>query len=207
MASAAFRDPTNLSKWIKGFLYGLVATNIVSILFSITNYYTGTEGNIQSGAKGLVVGLEGLAMLVTIVGAGILILIWIYRASRNLRYLGADGLGYSPGWSVGWYFIPLANLWKPYGAVREIWQASSNPQNWQYEPVPAILSWWWFFWLGTNILANISFRLSGKDDNMSILLDVVSSAMYIPLCIVFISIITSIQKNQTRLNLSQNVFA
>src|SRR5262249_29946861 len=46
--------------------------------------------------------------------AGIALLVWVYRANRNARALGAEGLAYSPGWSVGWFFVPLANLVMPY---------------------------------------------------------------------------------------------
>src|SRR5687768_12102237 len=32
---------------------------------------------------------------------------WIYRAHANLREAGLDQLRYSPGWTVGSYFVPL----------------------------------------------------------------------------------------------------
>jgi hypothetical protein len=52
---------------------------------------------------------------------------------------------YTPGWSVGWFFVPLANLVMPYLVIREIWQASGPGQgaNWRRAPVSAVLSVWW----------------------------------------------------------------
>ena len=35
--------------------------------------------------------------------------IWIHGSAVNARRLGAGGLDVSPGWAVGWYFIPFAN--------------------------------------------------------------------------------------------------
>ena len=65
----------------------------------------------------------------------------------------------SPGWAVGWYFVPFANLVKPYQGMKEAWMASHFRDNWHGEPTPALLVWWWGLWLVTNILANISFRI------------------------------------------------
>jgi heme/copper-type cytochrome/quinol oxidase subunit 2 len=41
-------------------------------------------------------------------------LIWEYRAYKNLSALNAQNLEHSPGWAVGWWFIPFANLVKPF---------------------------------------------------------------------------------------------
>ena len=41
----------------------------------------------------------------------------------------ADHESFTPGWSVGWFFVPIMNPWKPFQAMREIWQASAEPGN------------------------------------------------------------------------------
>ena len=79
--------------------------------------------------------------------SGILILAWTYRANANARGLGAVGMRFTPAWSVGWYFIPVANLVKPYDAMREIWKASAHPQGWSQNTEPLSLRWWWIFLL------------------------------------------------------------
>ncbi len=65
--------------------------------------------------------------------SGILILKRIYQSNQNARYLGAKDMAFTPAWSIGIYFIPIVSLWKPYQAMKEIWQASQNPNNWQIE--------------------------------------------------------------------------
>src|SRR5688572_5676802 len=47
-----------------------------------------------------------LVLVVSIIVVGM----WIYRAHANLSDAGVDGLEFTPGWAVGWYFIPIANL-------------------------------------------------------------------------------------------------
>lgn len=78
---------------------------------------------------------------------------WIHRASRNLSALGAEGQRFSPGWSVGWWFVPLAMLIVPYRVVKEIW-LGSYPQSgdrgagaWRDAPVSPLLGWWWAAWV------------------------------------------------------------
>jgi hypothetical protein len=74
-------------------------------------------------------GIIAILQLVNLVVLIVLFCIWIYRANSNARQLGATDMQFSPGWSVGWYFIPIANLWKPYQAMCEIWRASRRTGN------------------------------------------------------------------------------
>ena len=54
-------------------------------------------------------------------------LMWIFRASRNLRPLGTQNQRYSPEGAVGWWFVPVANLLIPYKVVKEL-SVGSHPQ-------------------------------------------------------------------------------
>jgi hypothetical protein len=74
-----------------------------------------------------------------------LFLMWVYRVNRNVRALGAEGLRYTPGWSVGWFFIPIWNLFMPYKVIKELWQANSSSSNleWRSAPVSPVLGTWW----------------------------------------------------------------
>jgi hypothetical protein len=75
----------------------------------------------------------------------ILLLIWLYRVSRNTWSLGVEGMRYTPGWSVGWFFVPLAGLVMPYNVVSELWQANSpNPTGqWRQAAVSPVVGAWW----------------------------------------------------------------
>ena len=50
------------------------------------------------------------------------------RANRNARAFGSS-MSISPGWAAGWFFVPIANLWMPYQAMKEIWQGSDPDPN------------------------------------------------------------------------------
>jgi hypothetical protein len=77
----------------------------------------------ETEANDLRQGMIGLAQFGTRITLIVLICIWP-RANRNARALGATGMRFTPGWCVGWYFVPIMNLFRPYQAMKEIWMAS-----------------------------------------------------------------------------------
>ena len=207
-----FREPTALRNWTKGFLYIQIVMTIVAIISCLFEYrflddirndvFVSQETAMAIGdandSRQAVVGILQLAVFVV---TGILVLLWIYRANYNAHVLGASGMRFSPGWSIGWYFIPILNLWKPYQVMKEIWQASSNPQDWKRQKVSSLLPWWWFLWLTTGIAANASFRLGADareiDELMqSNLLTQLSDLIVIALTLVLITIINRIHHMQ-----------
>jgi len=73
--------------------------------------------------------------------------IWQHRAQTNAIELAGGGLRFTPGWAVGWWFIPIANLWKPFQAVRELWKASHGGVAWQSLRTWPVIGWWWAIWM------------------------------------------------------------
>jgi len=102
------------------------------------------------------------AYTLAIIATGIIVLRWIHQASSNAHVLSRASMAMtmSPGWTVGFFFVPIMSLWKPFRGVRETWQASENPEDPMAVPVPAVLRWWWGAWITMTILSNISIRLS-----------------------------------------------
>jgi len=93
-------------------------------------------------------------------------LLWLHRAYRNLPALGAVKLDTTPGWAVGYFFIPFVNLFKPFQVVKEIWRESTPGMETQTSfgggysrtGTPALVGWWWAFW----IIANVALRVSDR---------------------------------------------
>lgn len=103
--------------------------------------------------------------------SGVLVLAWTWRANANARGLGAAGMRFTPAWSVGWYFVPLANLVKPYDAMREIWLASAFPEGWSNQAEPLRLRWWWVFLLVAVGLGVLAPFLADRARGMETLID------------------------------------
>ena len=135
-----FKNADGLTRWTRWFLYGQVGLGVVAMLSSLLEFQL--LADLESGvyiseasavaaaeASDARQGLVGTAQVLIYLISGVLILMWIYRANHNARALGAANMDFTPGWSVGWYFIPIANLWKPYQAMKEIWKASASPSS------------------------------------------------------------------------------
>jgi hypothetical protein len=76
----------------------------------------------------------GLLVGLVTVAAVIVACIWQHRAATAARALGIPS-PYSPAWGVGCWFVPVVNLWMPYGAVRACLPAG-HPER------PRVLRWW-----------------------------------------------------------------
>jgi hypothetical protein len=145
--------------------------------------------------------LAFLAFIVIVV-AGIMVLRSIYRANKNLHARNVPGLEYTPGWCVGWFFVPVAALWKPYQAVKEIWMASTDPVH-QSVDRPGIFPVWWTLFIISNITGTSSARLafSAKDvgtQQLSDLLGIISTVVSIPEAVLIVIILRQIAAAQTR---------
>lgn len=207
-----FRDPTGLTKWTKWFLYAQVVVALIAIISGMLEYqllsdfkngvYSSQDQAVAAGeASDVRQGIVGIVQMIIFIISGILILKWIHRANYNARQLGAKDMLFTPGWSIGWYFIPIANLWKPYQAMKEIWKASSNPQSWSTEPVSSMLPWWWFFWIVSGMLGNASFRLAMRAEEIDAFLTAnvvtqLSDVTGIPLSLIVLGIISRVYEMQ-----------
>lgn len=95
------------------------------------------------------VGGEELLYVLGMLATAIPWLIWEFRAQSNLKAFGLDPR-WAPGWAVGWWFIPVANLAMPLVVMAELWRGSDPaavPGGWRRRPVGALLVLWWVAWL------------------------------------------------------------
>lgn len=144
-----FRDLSGLTRWVQAFLvvdialYLLAALSEMVELILLARAQAGEDMEAMLNWSDLAQG--GLALLQTTPSTILLVLFlrWVYLANLNVRALGALHLRFTPGWAVGWYFIPIANFWMPYLAMKEIWQASLDPEQWLGVRLPRVFAWWW----------------------------------------------------------------
>jgi hypothetical protein len=147
--------------------------------------------------------LVRMAVIVVAIVAGFIVLKWIYRANRNAHAF-ATGLNTPPPWAVGWFFVPVAFLWKPFGAMSETWRASHDPAKWKTGVVPGLLRVWWGFWLSGILAGNLSFRAGLRAENTANLavataLELISAVLTLGAGLALRSIIRRITARQTDL--------
>jgi len=197
------KDPTSLTNFLKAILWISLGLIIISMLsdFMQINLLSGSfsqaEAESNDARQQIIVVLRLVAMAV----AGFAFLKWVLLANFNCHGFGVPGMKFTPGWSIGWYFIPIANFWKPYQAMKEIWKVSTNPNDWQNEAGSPLLERWWASWLIFNILAQISYRASSRVDTISSLeaattVSTVSGVVEISLYIAAIQLVSTIFTKQ-----------
>jgi hypothetical protein len=191
-----FKDPSRLTRVAVICLWIYLACDTAFGLATLFSYVTNPDPDpLELGIADLI----GLADFVTVIVCFVVVGCWIYRVSANAHVI-SDDMTISPGWAVGWYFVPFANLVKPYQGMKEAWMASHFRDNWHGEPTPALLGWWWGLWLVTSIMSNISFRISmnfpGEALGAVVFLDVVATALNIPLCLILITMMQRLCRAQ-----------
>lgn len=95
-------------------------------------------------------GFQLLALIPTIV----LWLIWQYRHAKNAQALGARGLG--PGWAIGGWFIPVANLVLGPLQLSQSAKASDPDAPPGQGTLPAVVVLWWVLFALQSVLSAVA---------------------------------------------------
>lgn len=147
-----YRDNRRLARWLLGLLgLGIFvhATRIaVNLIYSLGTWL---DDEVLSARIEAVFGWSQVAAISVM----IVFSVWIVRSAKNAwLFAGLDRGTWrrgsspacpkdTPGWALGWYFIPIASFWRPFGAMRDIVRASTLDAG-----LPGwLLPTWWTLWL------------------------------------------------------------
>jgi len=113
-----------------------------------------------SDTRQMILGLgQGILALTSF----IFFMMWVHRSNNNIRALTEESMEYTPGWAVGWFFIPICALYKPYFVIKEIWIMCSKHSNLKRFSVVGL---WWTFWLISSCLSKLSTKLQLKAEDI-----------------------------------------
>lgn len=212
-SDSVFDSAHTLARWVMILLAIVVLVDIIAVIsdfaeISLLNRieagrvvtWSQAETNDDRQAA---IGMAALAIFIITV---IFFLMWIHRAYKNLRALGARDLRYSPGWAVGGWFVPFLNLVRPFQVVTEIWKASDprvmDGESWRNTPSPLLIPSWWALWLITGFMGWFVMRVAfGEQETISELLAgswalLISHAIDIPAAILAIFVVRGIDARQ-----------
>ena len=139
--------PSDLTKYTVFALWALVVMSFVAILSDVMQL--NLLENIRSITTEEADSNDQRVLIVEIIHVGIIliasvmVLVWKYKANENCHGFGAHEMRFTPGWAVGWNFVPFMNLFRPYQVMQEIWKVSSDPVKWQSQTGGTIIQWWW----------------------------------------------------------------
>lgn len=138
-----------------GFALVHVYQNVV-----INRFIEGSVGIDALSQSDGVVGFAAIGSIFVILCAFAVNGRFLYLASRNAQLINDDPKAITPGWFVGWYFVPIANLWMPFTAMKQTWGRLFPSQS----DTPQWLAIWWFSWVGMNIFDRILSRMAVPDN-------------------------------------------
>jgi hypothetical protein len=162
----------------------------------------------DSATERLYLGVVSLYVVIYLVTAAVF-LMWLHRVYRNLPALGAVGLDTTPGWAVGYFFVPFVNFFKPFRVVREIWRESTPGVGTdegfggytQNSGTPALVGWWWALWIIANIAILASEQVMDQAGTvegimLTIWLLIASHALFVVAAILAILVVKRIDEMQ-----------
>ena len=168
-STTRYRSPGARRTWSVAFLSAWIVSGLLLVLaeinrLSLVNQVLAGQAISHADAinsDSLVAQLNGLHLL-SYLGAGIAFLMWLHRVVSNNGALGALGLRFTPGWAVGWWFIPFANFVRPAQVVEEAWHAASTLPRSTPTPSPWLVRLWWGAWILTNVIAGVAITLGAR---------------------------------------------
>jgi hypothetical protein len=160
-----YRSARVLARWVTGLIAADLAVDValfflvIARIVALRQVELGEQSfgdAVDTSSRLRAVGVIGVVLFLTTV---VVWLLWQYRAHANLRAMGAGNLRFTPGWVVGWWFIPFANFVFPYRTVRELVKASdptSGVADWAARRTPAMIGLWWAAFLLRTVLNTIA---------------------------------------------------
>jgi Domain of unknown function (DUF4328) len=200
-------DPTGLTKLLQRLLWISVVVACIALVDDIAEFMQVQLGQLtadQVANNDPVQGIIGLLQSGIGIVTGITFLKWVYRAYKNIKGFGAEGLRFSPGWAVGYYFIPILSLIRPVQVMSEIWRASDDPENWPRRPGSRLIATWWTLFLlytgVTQVSLEIVIQASTNDQwTLAAVLAILGDFFSIPLSIAALRLVTEIYGRQKAL--------
>ena len=101
-------------------------------------------------------GVAGLVLVAVFVATVVVFIVWMWRSAKNNELLDRVRPRYTPGWSIGGWFIPIGNLWIPVRIMHDLWQGADpetkRHQDWSVLRRTPLIGWWWGFYLASRVL-------------------------------------------------------
>jgi hypothetical protein len=131
-----------------------LASGSVFVIAILTFGVIGLLGDADPGSLAIggaggyveVVAAWSLVNGVTVILAAVAFLAWQSRSVANVPWLGGGTPGISPGWSIGWWLVPFANMFMPYRSMADLERRTTFGA-----PRSRLLGAWWVLFVACNV--------------------------------------------------------
>jgi uncharacterized protein DUF4328 len=151
----------------------LLAVALANRIAVVRDLRAGQFANILQRAEDAddyVSAAASLFLLVQVVIA-VLFIVWMFRAAKNNEALGRTNTRFGPGWAIGGWFIPIANLVIPVLILQDLWRGGDasrarDDAGWRTARPSWLVGWWWAAWVVS--LMRFSYSGAGLHDSGSL---------------------------------------
>ena len=203
----SFKKVSKLYGFISKLYLFFICVLVVSVFISIYEYYSYAKlpeiyySDDDFLLSDIFTILIGFVQFITVIILSTNFFRFIHRVSKNLQFQFNEKLIASPGWSIGYFFIPIVSLFKPYQVVKNILDVVAKGE----ERNKSLPGFWWAFWLISRSIGNIVLRLGISDSEVTSLMYIVSDSIDIILYIVEYKLVKTIAEFYIN-NYEQNTF-
>jgi hypothetical protein len=167
-ARQGFRSAATRARLVTGLLVGMMVVDALSLIQDVAGIrlvdrlIEGSATMEEAEAYDTQVAAFAAVWLAIFVPTVIAFLAWLSRAVANGPALGAGFPPSSPRAAIGWWFVPIANLFKPYQIVKDLHQRLALPGSQAGKMFPVLA--WWLIWIGGNLVDQASSWLYLRGD-------------------------------------------
>lgn len=161
IAASPYRSAGTRARWLVGLLIANGVASVIAVVLTLSG--KGTIVAFEAGAADVAdldafdsafASIGVLQVLLYIVTA-VVWLAWQSRSVDNESALGVGPSSITPRRSIGWWFVPLANLVMPYRVHREM----HDRYHQGVATTGRIVVAWWLAWLLENLVTSIVGRV------------------------------------------------
>jgi len=173
-----------LGRWLQKLLALYVAVLGIEIMAAVVAIaaLAGTAGTELSSGRLQLAGFSLMAMAYSAyaeVGAFVLIAIlflrFLYKAVQQAKGFATPYAYASAGWAVGYWFIPVVNLYRPFEVVKQLFKACTQQAGGKPAAGEQLLSAWWAMFLVSNLAG---WMLANSNNDFSTTAGVLTYAEY-----------------------------
>jgi hypothetical protein len=160
----------------RGFLIAALAGLALSTLCDLFSIVAGVRLRLTIGGAGafLTAPQRDVALYetaahyqaVVVLPCAIAFVVWFFQMRRATGPLAPDRFRKGPGWAIGAWCIPLANLWLPYRVAADMWGAATPlPADGEPYRPPRVwpLNLWWGLFVFSSLFNTYAQRRDDAD--------------------------------------------
>ncbi|MGW2016222.1 DUF4328 domain-containing protein [Streptomyces sp. NPDC001927] len=163
------RNPVGLSYAVVALLAALAVADAALFVaaLDVRLLMTGSPEDRPDASKFGHMGVDVVSVFQVLIQLALIVvfLVWFFRVRKNAGVFAPDVHRGGPGWAIGAWFVPIANLWWPRSVAAGIWRASRRDPYGDGKGEGesfALLNWWWVCWVLADVMS--FFATSVYDD-------------------------------------------